>query len=374
MRKSIVISVLTVALVMAMTTAMADTVTLPNVTADLSYSNDFGGVTSGNTLQINLDLPFSLEGINSTGGADYLNITAEAGNDATVNVTVNSVAVLTNYVISAGTTKQITFTDISSAGVDMNATSLAISIKAVANNTTTSLLVMGANDSLLKDNYTVNVTETLLVTPEVDASAYAVKDNISITQNSDVNITDVNATLSYPSYTVSTSQPSYYNFGSLNTSETKYTNVSYQKKAPFVSSGSYTESASTGKITTKLKIYSYENLTVSFAFNPTSKSYSKWFPNYSGSVSSIKLNDKSISYKASSNSITISSMAVNEGYNTLEITYAPSTGVAGTMAPIAIVTPTQPWYYQTDPIFNIQYWFWAVVVGVIAAIIVVGRG
>ena len=362
------ISALLVVLAIALAPAMAETVSLTNVTADLSYSHDFGGVTAGNTLQISLELPFSLAGINSTGGSDYLNITAEASKAATVNVTVNSVAVLTNYVISAGTTKQITFGDMAAAGVDMNATSLAISIKAVANNTTASLLVMSANDSLLKDNYTVSVSETLLATPAVDASAYAVKDNVSITQNSSVNITDVNATLSYPSYTVSTSQPSYYNFGSLNTSETKSMNVSYQKKAPYVSSGSYSEG--TDKITTKLKIYSYENLTASFAFNPTSKSYSKWFPNYAGSVSGIKLNGKSISYKASSNSITISSMSLTQGYNTLTITYSTS---AAPVAPIAVVTPVQPWYYQTDPIFGVQYWFWALIGAAIVIMVIASR-
>ena len=377
MRKKISVGLGIAALFLVLTTytvLAADTITILSTTADLSYTNDYGGVAAGNTLRIDLNLPFDLDGINSTGGTDYLNITADATTTSTtVTIEVNGVVAANSVVIPGGTTQSWTLADFDTAGVLMNRTYLKINITANANATTATVLTLSANDASLVDDYTTNTTETLLVTPAVDAEAYAVKDNVTITQNSDVNITDVNATLSYPSYALSSDVPSYYNFGKLNKSETKYTEISYQKQAPYVSSGTYTESASTGKITTKLKIYSYENLTATFAFNPQSKDYSKWFPNYDGSVSGIKLNDKSVSYKASSTSISISTLSLVAGYNTLEITYTPSTQ-ATYAAPIMVVTPEQPWYYQTDPLFNVQYWFWVVVGVCLVIIVAVGVG
>lgn len=366
MRKVIMLLALTVLLI---SPALADNISVPNVTADMSFSKDYGGVAQGSTLTITLNLPFTLSEINSTGGADYLNITADSATaSTTVNLTVNNVAVLSNYVITGGATKQVTFADFAAAGVDMNATKLTIAITAVANNTVSDLLVMDANDALMSANFTVKVTETLLNTPQVNSEAYVVRDNISITQDSDVNLTDVNATLSYPSFMVSKDVPSYYNFGSLNTSETKYTDISYQKKAPYVVSGSYSEK--TNEITTTLKIYSYENLTAEFAFIPTSKTYSKWFPGFSKSnIESIKLNGNKVSWKDPSGQIVISNMNLKEGYNTLTITYAKA--VVAPM-PVLVTTPT-PWYLQPDPIFSIPVWFWMVVAACIVLILAFGR-
>ena len=357
MRIGIALLIALVATIAMLQTAMAATynISITNVTADINFSKDYGGVTEGNTLTISLYLPCTLEQINSTGGADYLNITADSATaSTTVNVSVNSVSVLSSQTITGGSTYQLTFADMAAAGVDMSAKVLSIRIDVGANNTTSTLLVMNANDALLSANYSYSVAETLLTTPYVDTEAYAVRDNVSITQDSDVNLTDVNATLSYPSFTLSTDIPSYYNFGTLNTSETKYTEVSYQKDAPYTAEKSYSESTTTNKVTVTIKIYANENVTANFDLDTSSKAWKNYFPSFSKSnIESIKLNGAKVTWTDPSGVIKMSSLNLNEGYNTLTITYSKA-AAAAPAAPVIVATPTPAIWEQTDPIVGIQ--------------------
>jgi len=338
------IMVAAIALLVMAFPAMATNVSISSVTADLAFSKDYGAVTQGNTLTITLNLPFTLNQINSTGGADYLNITAEATKSTTVNVTVNGVAVLTNYVISAGTTKQITFGDMATAGVNMSATQLTIAVKAVANNTTADLLVMNADNAAVSANWSYTVKESRLSTPNVvkfgsGQSFYAVKDTVTVTQNSDVNVTNFTATFSYPSNALSTSISSY-NFGTLNTSQSKSVAISYQKQGPVVSTVKVNETDT--KVNVTMTIYSSEAVTADFALNPGDKEWSSYFPDFDiNNIEKITLNGVKHSYGKSNGEI-LMSLDLSSGNNNLKIVYTKTTAAVAAVTPTA--TPTPQWY------------------------------
>ncbi len=336
-----------VALIAIALPAGATNVSISSATADLSFSNDYGAVSQGSTLTISLDLPFTLSQINSTGGSDYLNITADATTaSTTVNVTVNGVAVLTNYVIAGGTTKQITFADMASAGVDMSATSLTIAVEAIANSTTSTLLVMSANDAQVSANWSYSVVEQRLSTPQIvkygeDISFYTVKDTVTVTQNSDVNLTDFKASFTYPSNAISNDVSSY-NFGTLNTSESKSVALSYQKRGPAVSVITTNETSTEVNVT--MTIYSPEAVSADFTIDPQSETWSRYFPEFNiNNLEEIKLNGKAVSYSTSGGDISMF-LDLQSGNNELVIVYAKEISAVAQVT----ATPTPQWYEQKE--------------------------
>lgn len=370
--RGVYIAVLMAALIALTSVASAyETLKVTNVTADVSFDQSYAGITQGNTLTINIELPMSLADINATGGSDYLNVTADAATaSTTVTVVVNGVTVANQVSIPGGSTQTWTFADFAAAGVDMSATYLNIQITANVNNTSGEQLVFSANDALLRDNFSVTVNETVVTTPVVDGSSYAVKDNVSITQDSDVNLTDVNATLSYPQHTLSKDVPSYYNFGGLNVSETKYFEVNYQKKPPFVDSVS--TKATDGTYNVTAKIYSYENLTAEIQIDVYSSDWSKYFPGYrSGALTAAYLNGNKISLSEENGKIS-GTLDLVKGYNTLVIEfYKTEVAAAPPIVPVGIEIEV-PWYLKE--FLGVPMWVWIMVgVMLVAALVISAR-
>ena len=325
-------------------------------TADLAYNNSYSAITEGNSLTISLDLPFTLESINNTNS--NITVVADSSTDSTIiNLTVNGVAVATNYTITGGSSHTWTLPDFEAAGVNMSDTYLNIVIFAGVNNTTAEYLNLTCNDKPVVANFTYSVTETLLSKPAVKYydidSFYSVKQNITVTQDSDVNITDLTIALSYPSNALN--QPvTEYNFGSLNTSETKYYVVSFQKRGPYVEMIKTSESSSSH--TTKIYIRALESFSASMEFDPTKSPWSKYFPDFSEDrITEIELNGKEVSWEKGS--IVISTMSLSEGVNILNVTYSKPAAV------VPPVTTTVPLIYQT--IYGVPVWL------IVAAIILI---
>jgi len=358
-RKGLVFGILLVLLLAF--PALADTVKVTKTTADISYSKDYGGISAGSSLTITLNLPCTLESLNNTN--NYLNITADSATaSTTINLTVNGVAVATNYVITGGSTATWTFVDFANAGVNMSATKLTITIEAVANATTSDLLVLNGNDVPLVANYSITTSEVYLTKPtihkDMSESWFTVRDTVKITQNSDVNLTNVKVTFEYPPYVLSKPITTY-NFGTLNKSEVKEMHIDYQKIGPFIPE---IETFHNGdNYTVQMKVYAYENMTsVSFEFDPTTAPWNKYFPEFEyDNIKQITLNGVNVSWERGS--IKLTDLKLNKGYNTLNITYTkPMVAM-----PMGVVATPTPWYNQT---FILPVWLWIVIAVIIVAI------
>ena len=351
-------------LVLLSVTALAQEYVTITTTADVQYTNTYAAITQGNSLTITIYLPFKLSSLNDT----YTNLTVVADADTastTVNVTVNGYPVATNYEISGGAAKTWTLADFEAAGVDMNATSLVIVIEAIANNTTSETLNISCNDGLVVANFSYTVTETKLSTPQIkfdaDSSFYSVKQTITITQNSSVNLTDVNCTITYPSNAISR-DISYYNFGTLNVSESKSKAVSFQKQGPYLTDIDTKEEDN--KYIVEMKVYSLENLTANMEFDPTEEPWDDYFPDFSkDNIVSIKLNDVSVDWEDPENTIKMESLTLNKGLNTLNITYTK-------VGEVIEVPPEEvTWYsWLFESVFGAPVLLWIIV----AAILVIG--
>jgi len=356
--------VLLVLLAIAATAAAQEYISVSSVTADLDFSQDYDAITEGNSTTIQLDLPFTLESLNNTNS--NITIVADSGTaSTTINLTVNGVAVATNYEISGGSSATWTFPDFAAAGVDMNATSLTIVIEAVANNTASETLNLTCDDKSVVANFSYTVTEAKLSKPQVKFydvdSFYSVKQMISVTQDSDVNISDVKVTFTYPDNALNQPVTSY-NFGTLNTSETKSTSISFQKRGPYVEMVKSVEGAD--KYTTSIYIRALENLTASITIVPNKAPWSKYFPEFSEDrIIKIELNGKEVSWERGS--IVIKELKLDKGVNVLNVTYSKPP----IYVPIAAVTP---WYEQ--PYLGVPAWIWIVAIAVLLiAIIAYGR-
>jgi len=103
---------LLMALIVSMAPAVAQkTISISAITADLSFTKDYSAISQGDNLTITLNLPFTLESLNNTDS--NITIVADSGTDSTtINLTVNGVAVATNYNISGGSSATWTFPDI----------------------------------------------------------------------------------------------------------------------------------------------------------------------------------------------------------------------------------------------------------------------
>jgi len=353
-------------LMIAVSPAMAQKmVSISTVTADLSYTKDYGAISEGNNLTITLNLPFTLESLNNTNS--NITIVANSSTDSTtINLTVNGVAVATNYDITGGSSATWTFPDFASAGVDMSATTLTIVIEAVANNTASETLNLTCDDGEVVANFSYTVTEVKLSKPEVKFydvdSFYSVKQTVNITQNSDVNISDVKCTFSYPENAINKPVTSY-NFGTLNTSEHKTYDILFQKRGPYV--GEIKNIENDGNYTTVIRIYSPENLTVDMTIKPSEKPWSKYFPEFSEeNIISVTLNGVKVEY--TKGSIILKGISLNEGWNELNITYSKPV-VAGAWAPVSVAVT--PWY--EGQYLGVPMWLWAIAVGFFAIALIV---
>jgi len=356
---------LLMALIVSMAPAVAQkTISISAITADLSFTKDYSAISQGDNLTITLNLPFTLESLNNTDS--NITIVADSGTDSTtINLTVNGVAVATNYNISGGSSATWTFPDFASAGVDMNATTLTIVIEAVANNTASETLNLTCNDMPVVANFSYTVTEVKLSKPEVKFydvdSFYTVKQTINVTQNSDVNISDVKCTFSYPDNAINQPVTSY-NFGTLNISEHKTYDISFQKRGPYV--GEIKSIENDDNYTTVIRIYSPENLTVDMTIKPSEKPWSKYFPEFSEeNIIKIELNGEEIEYKTGS--IILEDISLNEGWNELNITYSKPVAV-GVWAPVVAVTP---WYEQQ--ILAVPLWIWVIAITFFAIAVII---
>ncbi|MCF6207387.1 MAG: hypothetical protein L3J47_10925, partial [Sulfurovum sp.] len=138
---------------------LADTVKVTKITADISFSKDYGAISAGSTKTIILHLPVTLEELNNTN--NNITITADSATaSTTIDLYVNGVAVATNYAITGGASHTWSFTDFATAGVNMNTNLLNITIVAVANATSSDVLNLYGVNLPLTANYTVKVTET----------------------------------------------------------------------------------------------------------------------------------------------------------------------------------------------------------------------
>jgi len=343
-----------------------ETITLPQVTADISFSKDYGGVTAGSSLTISLELPCALESLNNTN--NNITVTADdATASTTVNLTVNGVAVATNYDITGGSSKTWTFVDFANAGVNMSVTYLTIVVEAVANATTATVLNLSGDDIALVDNYTTSYSEVFLTKPEVmhsrTLSFFTAKDVISITQDSDINLTDVKCSLTYPDHAISKPVTSI-NFESLNKSESKSVTVIYQKWGPYVSD--FDKEVSDDEITITIIIYSFENITASYEFNTTEEPYVDYFTEFSkDNIKDVELNGVDVDWEDPSGVIKIDSLSLKEGLNELNVTYTKVAVAATPTYPTVygeIVVEEVEWYEQT--FLGIPVYIWvAIIIG-----------
>ena len=338
---------------------------IENVTADLSYSKTYDGISEGNTLTIKLYLPFTLESLNNTNS--NITIVANSSTESTtINLTVNGVAVATNYVISGGSSATWTFPDFASAGVDMNATVLEIVIEAVANNTDLEMLNLTCDDKPVVANFSYTVTEVKVSQPKVtfyeEDSFYTVKQTVNITQNSDVNISDVKVTFAYPENAINEPVLSH-NFGTLNSSEYKTLDISFQKRGPYV--GEIKNAEEDEYYITTIKIYSPENLTAEMVIDPEERPWSKYFPEF-GEVIEVKLNDKEIDYEISSIEMTLD---LKKGWNELEVKYMSKVAETKLIPVPVIFEEKKPWW--EEEVLGVPVWVWIIAIAVLVIGIVI---
>jgi len=264
-------------------------------------------------------------------------------------------------VISGGSSHTWTFQDFAAAGVNMSEDYLNVTVVAGANSTTSTVVNLYGNDVPITRNRTISVKETVDSTPYVakDFSWYVVTDKVSVSQSSSLNLTDVKVYLSYPSYSLS--EPiRVKEVGTLNSSEEKSFSVTYEKKGPFVPQVKvYRES---DNATVEMMVYSYEDLSgVKFEFDPTKPPWDEYFKNF-GSIESVTLNGKSVSWK--SGSVLLEGLELKKGYNELNVTYSYASGM------VFVAKPTVPWWQKT---YVLPVWMWMLLAALAAIAYAVGR-
>jgi hypothetical protein len=251
-----------------------------------------------------------------------------------------------------------------SNSVPLNVNYLTINVTVTANETVWTNLTVTADDATLSGgNFSYSVSETKITTPSVEYydtdSFYTVKDTISVTQNSDFNLTNVTATFTYPSNAISQSDTSY-NYGNLNSSTSKSYYVQYQKRGPYVTD---VDSSKSGNYVTTISIYSPENLTADMIFDPTEKPWSTDFPSFSKSnIAEIELNGADVDWEDPPGTIEMS-LSLNSGYNNLSITYSTPTPVG-----FGVELPEEPWYMQE--FLYVPVWIWLTVVVILVLLTV----
>ena len=360
MRKFVELSwliVMATVLVLTLMPATASNVTA-TWTGDINYTDiNINGTLNATTCPTYINtfyFPTTLEQINQTGD---LNLTIKAGSDPVdLIITINGVETYSGT-LAADSIGYQNLTMMKDAGVDLSVNYLTVNITVTANETAWTNLTVIADDAVLSGtNFSYTVSEIKLSSPQVEFyekdSFYSVKDTVTVTQTSDFNMTNVTATFSYPSNAINRGEASH-NYGTLNTSESKSYTVYYQKRGPYV--GEIKSTSGTNYVT-EMKIYSPENLTASMEFNPSEKPWSKYFPEFSKeNVVSIELNGNDVDWEDPSGVIKIESLSLNEGWNTLNVTYSKP------FVPYYYVVETPPPWYEQE-FLGVPAWLWIIVV------------
>jgi hypothetical protein len=324
-------------------------------TGDLNVNDlNINGTLNTSTYLETFYFPMTLEQINQTGD---LNVTVKAGSDpTTVILTFNGVQTYSGT-LSANLIGYTNMSMLVSNSVPLNVNYLTINVTVTANETVWTNLTVTADDATLSGgNFSYSVSETNLSTPSVEYydtdSFYTVRDTVSVTQNSDFNLTNVTATFTYPSNAISQDISSY-NYGDLNSSSSKSQYVAYQKRGPYVTD---LDNYQNGNYVTNITIYSPEGVSAVMVFDPTEKPWSKDFPSFSKSgIIDIELNGRDVDWEDPPGTIEMS-LSLSQGYNYMNITYS---GVAPA-AYYALELPPTPWYEQE--FLYIPVWIWLVVV------------
>ena len=327
-------------------------------TGDINYTDvNINGTLNATTCPTYINtfyFPTTLEQINQTGD---LNLTIKAGSaPVDLIITINGVETYSGT-LAADSIGYQNVTMMKDAGVDLNVNYLEVNITVTANETAWTNLTVIADDAVLSGtNFSYSVSEIRLSSPQVEFydtdSFYSVKDTVTVTQTSDFNMTNVTATFTYPSNAINRGEASH-NYGTLNASESKSYTVYYQKRGPYV--GEIKNELNTNYVTT-MKIYCPENLTASMEFNPSEKPWSKYFPSFSKDrIVSIELNGNDVDWEDPSGVVKIESLSLNEGWNTLNVTYSKPVTYY-----YVVETPT-PWYEQEY--LGVPTWLWLVAVG-----------
>lgn len=356
------------------TVSAFEEVAISQITADLNFQKDYGGIAAGSSLIIDLNLTFTLESLNTT--LSNITVTADSTTDSTtIDLIVNGVLVADDAVITGGSSQTWTFPDFAAAGVDMNSTRLTINITAVANATTSDILSLVCDDKPVVSNFSYTVSEVKLSKPEIKFydtdSFYSVKQKITISQDSDLNITDVKCTFTYPKNSINKGDTSH-NYGDLNSTKLggspKSHEVSFQKRGPYV--GKITNHISNDIYITEIDVFSPENLTAKLIFDPTEKPWSKYFPKFSKDrIIAIDLNGAEVKWEDPPELIITEDMNLNKGWNTINISYEKPV----TFVPYAIEVIEPPWY--EEEFLGVPIWLWLtgiVFLGIVAIYYAIG--
>jgi hypothetical protein len=205
-------------------------ITISAITVDIDYEST--NVT-GNNVSINVTLPCTLAQLNQTMTILKLNST----DNVSFNLTVNG-HLLNNTEVLYGNWSNTTLAKMLET-VDQNNTYINVTIEVNNTNNLTAYGRLYANDANCTSTWVISVQtvkEKDIVKPTIGTSLrtsfMTVNNSINITHTLGYNLTDVNATLTYPSQAISTT--SYHNFGTLVNNTGKETYKNYQKYGPYV--------------------------------------------------------------------------------------------------------------------------------------------
>lgn len=317
------------------------TILLGDITADTSFSKDYGELESGSKT-IKLYLPFALRDMALEDS--WVELTAAL--NSVIDLTVNTIVVANNYEISEGETVRFTLEDFEEAGVDMDATTLVMVINLDVGKLSSISVALVADDAPIQANFSYSVSESKISRPSLEYykedSKYTVKHTIQVTQDSSVDLTDLKAVLIYPDNAIN--QPiTNYNFGNLNSGQSKTLAVTFQKWGPYVSKARAIDEGT--KYIASFRVSSLENLTASALIDPYDLPWSTYFPDFDPDrIIAVTLNGKPVEWEW--DSISIPSMSLKEGTNYLNVSYSKP------QAPLPPpITPPQPNTFLGIPLF-----------------------
>ncbi|MBS3748187.1 MAG: hypothetical protein KGY67_00620 [Candidatus Thermoplasmatota archaeon] len=369
MKQHILVASIIIALVaIASVPPVESTTTWMNYREDISISaitvdiDEESLNVSGNNMSTNITLPCIIGNLNNSETKTTIN----ASSNCTFNLTVNGVSVNSSTELNstAGYWANITLAHVISAGVDENNTYINLVIEANASEVITAKASIYGQDISCYSSWVTSiqtVEEKDVVKPTVGTSSTSsfmtVNDSINISHTLGYNVTDFNATLSYPSHAVSTT--SYYNFGIVQNNTGKEIYKQYQKYGPFVYNVESDVDGNEHEATIYVKSNELLTLTVDYSLITSDSVYEDYLDTLNYDTLDVKLNGVDVEW--TEGSIEFEDLTIKEGWSVNEFT------LSWTEAEVPVPTPPTLWQQE---LFGLQVYIWALLAMIVAIIII----
>lgn len=249
-------------------------------------------------------------------------ITNSVEEDIYVNLTVNGILLIDNQIINNDTIS-VDESDYETAGGNLNLKYLNYVFNA-SDNVDFSLDIIAEVENFTPTQDII-IREKILSNPSIkfENSRFAVEDRITVTNNGDLELTNINITLTYPSH-ASNKDDEYIEIDELSPNHSINNYVSYQKKGPYIYSIGEAEKNSYGIYELSMKVRSYENESdATWNISYRSNEWINYLPELNLKELKIKINDKYYSFTYDATKITITGIDLIDGLNDVTFSWTP---------------------------------------------------